>query len=149
MSDPYYPRTPGGKENVILSYRNILRRGKVCDLILVRILGVCDVIYLLADFERAGGSSGGSGDPGGRGGSGGGGQSNYAKVYRHDEHSFSTVPLGEVITEQPNSVMQSFGSQISTGVQNAFGRPPPLPPMMSPQLNAGKGMLKLRVFING
>lgn len=47
-------------------------------------------------------------------------QSNYVKLYRPEEQtsSFSSVPMGEVITEQP---MQSYGSQISTGMSSGFG----------------------------
>lgn len=58
-------------------------------------------------------------------------QSNYAKLYRPEEHtSFTSVPMGEVITEQP---IQSYGSQISTGMPSNFGRGGPAT-MMSPQI---------------
>lgn len=59
-------------------------------------------------------------------------QSNYAKLYRPEEHtSFSSVPvpMSEVITEQP---IQSYGSQISTGMPSNFGRGPVT--MISPQI---------------
>ncbi|CAL8126950.1 unnamed protein product [Orchesella dallaii] len=58
-------------------------------------------------------------------------QGNYAKIYRPEEHtSFTSVPMGEVITEQP---IQSYGSQISTGMPSNFGRGGPVQ-MISPQI---------------
>jgi len=52
-------------------------------------------------------------------------------LYRPDDHtsSFSTVPLGEVITEQP---MQSYGSQVSSGPPIPYRTP--VMPGISPQV---------------